>query len=82
MRTTLDLPENLLKEAQSLLGFKSKTETVVVSLTELVRRGRIDELKSLAGMIELELDVAVSRRRAKSVRTSDTGYRLVKRRKR
>ena len=75
MRTTLDLPEDLLNEAQSLLGFKSKTDTVVLSLTELVRHRRIDELKSLAGKIELELDVDVSRRRAKSVRKRVGGKR-------
>ncbi len=63
MRTTLDLPEDLLNEAQRILGFKSKTDTVVLSLTELVRRRRIDELKELAGKIELELDVDSSRRR-------------------
>jgi Arc/MetJ family transcription regulator len=63
MRTTLDLPEDLLEEARRLLGFKSKTDTVVLSLTELVRRRRIDELKSLAGSIHLQLDVPASRRR-------------------
>jgi Arc/MetJ family transcription regulator len=36
MRTTLDLPEALMGEAQRLLGFKSKTDTVILSLTELV----------------------------------------------
>lgn len=66
MRTTLDLPEDLLQEAQRLLGFKSKTDVVVLSLTELVRRHRIDELKGLAGKIDLELDVGASRRRAES----------------
>jgi Arc/MetJ family transcription regulator len=63
MRTTLDLPAELLEEAQRLLGFKSKTDTVVLSLTELVRKRRIDELKSLAGSVHLELDLGQSRRR-------------------
>ncbi len=63
MRTTLDLPADLLNEAQRLLGFKSKTDTVVLSLTELIRRRRIEELKSLAGKLELELDIEDSRRR-------------------
>ncbi|HEY3236631.1 MAG TPA: type II toxin-antitoxin system VapB family antitoxin [Polyangiaceae bacterium] len=63
MRTTLDLPDDLLEEARRLLGFKSKTDTIVLSLTELVRRRRIDELKALAGAIKLELDVGRSRRR-------------------
>jgi Arc/MetJ family transcription regulator len=63
MRTTLDLPEALLEEARRMLGFKSKTDTVVLSLTELVRRKRLEELKALAGKVHLELDVARSRRR-------------------
>ena len=63
MRTTLDLPEALMSEAQKLLGFKSKTDTVVLSLTELVRRRRIDELKGLLGRVDLDLDLDRSRRR-------------------
>jgi len=63
MRTTLDLPGPLLDEAQRLLGFKSKTDTVVLSLTELVRRRRVDELKSLAGHVDLRIDLDRARRR-------------------
>jgi Arc/MetJ family transcription regulator len=66
MRTTLDLPAELINEAQRLLGFKSKTDTVVLSLTELVRKRRIDELKSLAGRVDLRLDLEQSRRRPAS----------------
>ncbi len=63
MRTTLDIPEKLIEEARRLLGFKSKTDTVVLSLQELIRRRRIEELKSLLGSVRLELDIAASRRR-------------------
>jgi Arc/MetJ family transcription regulator len=63
MRTTLDIPEDLIEEARRILGFKSKTDAVVLSLTELIRRRRIDELKAMAGQIKLDLDVASSRRR-------------------
>jgi len=66
MRTTLDLPEPLIEEARRLLGFKSKTDTVVVSLQELVRRKRIEELKSMLGKVELDLDLPRSRRRPRS----------------
>jgi len=55
MRTTLDLPEPLIEEARRLLGFKSKTDTVVVSLQELVRKKRIEELKSMLGKVKLEV---------------------------
>lgn len=63
MRTTLDIPEPLLEEARQRLGFKSKTDTVVVALKELVRRGRIEELKELMGEVRLEVDLPKSRRR-------------------
>jgi Arc/MetJ family transcription regulator len=63
MRTTLDIPEPLLEEARRLLGFKSKTDTVVLSLQELIRRRRIEELKSLMGAVKLEIDIPKSRRR-------------------
>ena len=65
MRTTLDLPGTLLEDAQRLLGFKSKTDTVTAALTELIRRRRIDELKGLAGRVEFSLDLDQSRRRPK-----------------
>ena len=63
MRTTLDLPEDLLDSARQALGFKSKTDTIVVALRELVRRHRIEDLKGLLGRVELDVDVARSRRR-------------------
>jgi Arc/MetJ family transcription regulator len=63
MRTTLDLPEPLILEAQSILGFKSKTDTVIQSLRELVRRSRIDQLRGSLGQIQLDIDIPRSRRR-------------------
>jgi len=63
MRTTLDLPEELVDEARRALGFKSKTDTVVLALRELVRRRRLDDLKALMGRVRLDVDVPRSRRR-------------------
>jgi Arc/MetJ family transcription regulator len=63
MRTTLDLPEPLIEEARRLLGFKSKTDTVVLSLRELIRRRRLEELKELMGRVRLDIDIPASRRR-------------------
>ena len=63
MRTTLDIPQELIEEARTLLGFKSKTDTVVLSLRELIRRRRIEELKDLMGSVHLEIDLPASRRR-------------------
>lgn len=66
MRTTLDLPEELVESARRALGFKSKTDTVIVALREIVRRHRLEALKDLLGRVELDVDVARSRRRPRS----------------
>ena len=63
MRTTLDLPEELIEEARQALGFKSKTDTVVLALRELLRRRRLDQLKELMGSVRLQIDLPTSRRR-------------------
>lgn len=63
MRTTLDLPEPLVDEARAALGFKSKTDTVIFALREVVRRGRLEELKALLGAVEFEFDPTDLRRK-------------------
>ena len=73
MRTTLDIPEDLIEEARDLLGYKSKTDTVIFSLRELVRRNRIEQLKQLMGRVDLNLDLSKSRRRPRAIRKRKTG---------
>ena len=68
MRTTLDLPDALVDEARRALGFKSKTDTVVLALRELVRRQRLDDLKALMGRVRLDVDLPRSRRRPRRAR--------------
>ncbi len=63
MRTTLDLPEDLLNDAQTSLGFQSKTDTVIMALRHLVRHHRMEELKGLMGKVRLDIDIPRSRRR-------------------
>ena len=63
MRTTLDLPDGLVEEAREAAGLTSKTDTVVYALNEVVRRKRIDELKAMFGKVNIDIDIARSRRR-------------------
>jgi len=56
----------VIEEARQLLGFKSKTDTIVVALQELIRRKRIDDLKAMMGHVKVEIDLAKSRRRSRS----------------
>lgn len=63
MRTTLELPDGLVEDARDAVGFRSKTDTVVFALREVVRRSRVEDLKSLFGRVHMRLDLAKSRRR-------------------
>jgi hypothetical protein len=66
MRTTLDLPEGLVNEAKALLGYKSKTDTIVFALEELIRRRKIKDLRSMFGTVRIEVDIPKSRRRPRA----------------
>jgi hypothetical protein len=62
MRTTVDLPEDLLEEARRLGQFRTKQETLTAGLEELIRKSRREALRRLAGKVDLDLDVRRSRR--------------------
>lgn len=53
MRTTLDIDERLLEEVVKATGQKSKSKAVNKVLEEYVRRKRIQELRDMAGTIDL-----------------------------
>ncbi|MGV6818181.1 MAG: type II toxin-antitoxin system VapB family antitoxin [Thiotrichales bacterium] len=57
MRTTLDLPENLLKEAMKLTHSDTKTAVIIKALEELVRKSKISGLKRYRGKIDLDIDL-------------------------
>ena len=63
MRTTLDLPEDLVNEAKELLGYKSKTDTIVYALEELIRRNKREKLVAMFGKVKIDIDPDASRRR-------------------
>jgi Arc/MetJ family transcription regulator len=65
MRTTLDIPAELIDEAQRLLGLRSRSKTVIAALENLIQHGRIDEIKHLMGSLRLDIDLQKSRRRPK-----------------
>ncbi len=44
MKTTLNIPEDLIRKAMSLAKHKTKTETVVVALQEYVRKKKIEKI--------------------------------------
>jgi len=63
MRTTLDLPENLLLEAMKAAGIQTKTAVIIEALKELIRKQTISGIKRFKGKIKLDLDLNVLRSR-------------------
>jgi len=61
MRTTMDLPEDLLEEAKSLSGTRSKTAAVILALKDYIDRKKIDSLRKLRGSIAVERDLTTLR---------------------
>jgi len=57
VRTTLDLPENLLNEAMKLTHTETKTAVIVKALEELVRKTKITDLKQYKGKIDLDINL-------------------------
>ena len=61
MRTTMDLPEDLVEEAKSLSGTRSKTAAVILALKDYIDRRKIDRLRKLKGSIAVERDLTTFR---------------------
>ena len=59
----LDLPAGLVEEARDAIGFKSKTDTVIFALKEVVRRSRVQDLKKLITTINYEFDPTLIRKK-------------------
>jgi hypothetical protein len=64
MRTTLDLPESLVKQAMKASHQRTKTAVIITALQDLVRKSRLQQLKSFRGKVELDLDLDMLRKRA------------------
>ena len=63
MRTTLSIPEHLLKEAMRVSQAGTKTMAITLGLQELIHRYNLERLRELRGRIELDVDIRKSRRR-------------------
>jgi hypothetical protein len=64
MRTTLDLPEDLLNKAMSVSHIKTKTQVITRALEELIRKSEISDLKKFKGKVNLNIDLDIIRDRS------------------
>ena len=56
MRTNVVLDDELIREAFSLTGIRTKRELIHTALQELIRKRTKKDLLDLAGMIQLQDD--------------------------
>jgi len=57
MRTTLDLPEDLINEAMKTTHINTKTKVIITALEDLVRKSKISGLKKFKGKLDLDIDM-------------------------
>ncbi len=61
MRTTLIIPDRLMKDLMEETGETSKTAIVSRALEEMLQRVRRDNLKNLRGKLDLDIDLEALR---------------------
>ena len=57
MRTTLDLPEDLLQEAMKTTHISTKTKVIITALEQLITKSKISEIKKYKGQIDLGINI-------------------------
>ena len=63
MRTTLDLPGDLIEEAMTITKAKTKTEVITIALENIVRQEKLNKLISFHGKVDLDIDLDTLRKR-------------------
>lgn len=54
MKTTLNIPEDLIIKAMALSKHRTKTKTVIVALQEYVRQKKIENILEHQGKLQFE----------------------------
>lgn len=63
MRTTLDIPEDLINEAMTVTGAKTKSQLVKDALILQIGRAKRQRLLSFKGKVDLDIDLDILRDR-------------------
>jgi Arc/MetJ family transcription regulator len=63
MRTTLDLPKDLIDEAMKATQINTKTQLIITALEDLIRKSKISGLKNFKGKVDLDIDMNTIRKR-------------------
>ncbi|WP_258103604.1 type II toxin-antitoxin system VapB family antitoxin [Marinoscillum sp. MHG1-6] len=57
MRTTLDLPEDLIKQAMEVTGAKTKSQVIRQALEDQIKKSKRLKLLSFKGKIDLSINL-------------------------
>ncbi len=63
MRTTIDIPEDLVAEAMKVTNISTKTEVIKEALLSLIQREKVKQIKKFEGKIDLDIDLDSLRKR-------------------
>jgi len=63
MRTTIQIPQELLLEVMKITGAKTKSQAVKLALEDTVARAKRKKLITMQGTIDLNIDLDASRDR-------------------
>lgn len=63
MRTTLDIPEELINEALKITRSKTKTQVIKLALENIIQKNKILGLKKFRGKLDLMIDLDTLRKR-------------------
>ena len=63
MRTTLDLPEDLIEEAMAITHSTTKTDLIKTALQNLIQKEKSKNIKQYFGKVDFDIDLDVLRNR-------------------
>ena len=63
MRTTLDIPEDLIEKAMGITHARTKTELIKLALTNIIDQDKRNRLMHYHGTLNLDIDLDALRKR-------------------
>ena len=63
MRTTIDIPEELIREAIKITKYRTKTELIKKALGDIIKKHKIQALKNYKGKVDIGIDLNALRDR-------------------
>ena len=63
MRTTIDIPGDLIKDAMQISRVKTKTMAVILGLKELINSHKLQQLRAIRGQVAIMTNLRTTRKR-------------------